>query len=129
MKPRVLTGSKQEIADTVLRIPGEVREAIVFVEELFGTVEKESGEDIFAEMEAFSVRAGCADYSREALYSMTEDELTRTMPARFDRGFAGVEIGSVGSSAPLYPARWEWGWRLMYVGFALQVAAGALQLI
>ena len=74
MKARVLTGSKQEIADNVLRLPGEVREAIVFVEEPSGTVEKGFGEDIFAEMEAYSVRAGGADYSREALYSKTEGE-------------------------------------------------------
>ena len=74
MKPQVLTGSKQEIADTVLRIPGEVREAIVFIEEPSGAVDEASVEDIFAEMEPFSVRAGGADYSREALYSRTEGE-------------------------------------------------------
>ena len=33
MIPRVLRGSKQEIAEKVAQIPGEVREAIVFVEE------------------------------------------------------------------------------------------------
>ena len=74
MKARVLTGSKQEIADTVLRLPGEVREAIVFLEEPSGTDEKAFSEDIFAEMEPFSVRAGGADYSRESLYSRTEGE-------------------------------------------------------
>ena len=74
MKTRVVTGSKQEIADTVLRIPGEVREAIVFIEEPSGTDGGVSGEDIFVEMEPFSVRVGGADYSREALYSRTEDE-------------------------------------------------------
>jgi hypothetical protein len=74
MKARVLIGSKQEIAHNVLRLPGGVREAIVFVEEPSDAVEKQSGEDIFAEMEAFSVRAGGVDYSREALYSMTEGE-------------------------------------------------------
>ena len=55
--------------------------------------------------------------------------VNRTLLPRFDRGLGGEQIGSVGSSAPLYPARWNWGWRLMYVGFALQVAAGILQLI
>ncbi len=33
MKTEVLRGSKQEIAESVVRISGEVREAIVFVEE------------------------------------------------------------------------------------------------
>ena len=33
MKPHVLKGSKQEIAEGLARISGEVREAIVFVEE------------------------------------------------------------------------------------------------
>jgi hypothetical protein len=74
MKARVLRGSKQEIADNVLRLPGEVREAIVFVEETSEAVERQSAEDIFAEMEAFSVRTGGADYSREALYSRIQGE-------------------------------------------------------
>ena len=33
MKTHVLKGSKQEIAENLVRISGEVREAIVFVEE------------------------------------------------------------------------------------------------
>ena len=33
MNAQVLTGSKKEIAESVARIPGEVREAIVFIEE------------------------------------------------------------------------------------------------
>ena len=74
MKARVLKGSKQEIADNVLRLPGEVREAIVFVEESSEVTEKQIAEDIFAEMEGFSVRVGGADYSREALYGRTEGE-------------------------------------------------------
>ena len=48
MKARVLKGSKQEIADNVLRLPGEVREAIVFVEESSEVTEKQIAGDIFA---------------------------------------------------------------------------------
>ena len=33
MKVQVLRGSKQQIAETVAAIPGEIREAVVFVEE------------------------------------------------------------------------------------------------
>ena len=33
MTARVLTGSKQEIADKLVKIDGEIHEAIIFVEE------------------------------------------------------------------------------------------------
>jgi hypothetical protein len=74
MKARVVKGSKQEIAETVARIPGEVREAIVFVEEPSDQAPAPSGEDIFAEMEPFTVHVGSADYSREAIYTRVEGE-------------------------------------------------------
>ncbi len=73
MNVEVLTGSKQEIAEGVARIRGDVREAIVFVEELSDTA-RSQGEDIFAEMEPFTVSVGDVDYSREALYSRMEGE-------------------------------------------------------
>lgn len=69
MNAQVLRGSKQEIAEWVARIPGEVREAIVFVDE-----NGPNGEDIFAEMEPFMVNVADADYSREALYTRMEGE-------------------------------------------------------
>ena len=72
MKARVLRGSKQEIAETVARISGEVREAIVFVEEPLDATMEASEEDIFGEMEPFTVRAGGADYSRDVLYGRME---------------------------------------------------------
>jgi hypothetical protein len=68
----ILRGSKQEIAEWVARIPGEVREAIVFVEE--PTDANTPTEDIFTEMEPFVVQAGGADCSREALYTRLEGE-------------------------------------------------------
>jgi hypothetical protein len=68
MKAKVLRGSKQEIAETVARMKGEVREAIVFVEEPADGAAVVPAEDIFAEMEPFTVQAGGADYAREALY-------------------------------------------------------------
>jgi|GEM_PF-940914 len=65
MKAQVLRGSKQEIADTVVRLDGDVREAIVFVEEPADqTLPAAAAEDIFTEMEPFTVRVGGADYSR-----------------------------------------------------------------
>jgi hypothetical protein len=57
----------------VARIPGEVREAIVFIEEP-SSVTEGSPQELFASMEPFSAHAGGADYSREALYSRMEDE-------------------------------------------------------
>lgn len=74
MKAQVLRGTREEIAQTVLRIGGEVREAIVFIEEPSGPSEDLSGDDIFAEMEPFTVKVGGVDYSREAIYSRLEGE-------------------------------------------------------
>ena len=74
MKARVVKGSKQEIAETVVRIDGEVREAIVFVEEPSDQTPAPPGEDIFAEMEPFVVKVGGADYSREAIYMRMDGE-------------------------------------------------------
>jgi len=74
MTARVLKGSKQEIADTVVRMSGDVREVIVFVEEPGEVAAEACGEDVFAEMERFMVRVGGVDYSREAMYSRAEGE-------------------------------------------------------
>ena len=73
MSAQILTGSKQEIAESVARIPGEVHEAIVFVEEPADLTEA-TPQEIFASMEPFTAHAGSADYSREALYSRMEHE-------------------------------------------------------
>jgi hypothetical protein len=51
MRVQVLKGSKQQIAQSVAEIPGEVREAMVFVEDSVDTGPAAAGEDIFAEME------------------------------------------------------------------------------
>jgi hypothetical protein len=73
MSVQILRGSKQEIAEEVVRIEGEIREAIVFVEEPLD-VPYRQGEDIFSEMEPFVASAGGADYSRDSLYSRMEGE-------------------------------------------------------
>ena len=73
MNAQVLRGSKQEIAESVTRIRGEVREAIVFVEDE-SDASVDPGEDIFAEMEPFTVKVGDADYSREAIYTPMDGE-------------------------------------------------------
>ena len=78
MKTHVRTGSKQEIAESLARIGGEVREAIMFVEEPapaapeVGTLD---AKDIFAEMRPFMVVDGQdIDDSREAIYTRMEGE-------------------------------------------------------
>jgi hypothetical protein len=73
MSAQILRGSKREIAERVARIPGEVREAIVFIDEPSDLTES-SPQELFAAMEPFAAHAGGADYSREALYSRMEDE-------------------------------------------------------
>jgi hypothetical protein len=70
MKAQVLTGSKNEIAEAFSRIDGEVREAIVFVERPADS----SMEDVFAEMEPFTVRVSDPDDSRDSLYTRMEGE-------------------------------------------------------
>jgi hypothetical protein len=74
MQTRVLTGSNKEIAETVARIEGKICEAIVFVEDQADPTSAATEEDIFAEMEPFTVKAGGADYSRESLYTRAEGE-------------------------------------------------------
>lgn len=74
MKVEIVRGTKQQIAEAVARIPGEVREAVVFVEEPSDLAPEASEEDIFAEMEPFTVKVGDADYSRESLYTRLEGE-------------------------------------------------------
>jgi hypothetical protein len=72
MTARVLTGSKQEIAEKVAGINGEIREVIVFVDEMIAPNSVLA--DTFAEMEAFTVRRADVDDSRQAIYSRLEGE-------------------------------------------------------
>lgn len=75
MKTHVLRGSKQEIAERLVRISGEVREAIVFEEEPAPSdVALAANEDVFAEMGPFMVDANNVDDSRESVYTRMEGE-------------------------------------------------------
>jgi hypothetical protein len=78
MKTHVLKGSKQEIADRLVRLSGEVREAIVFEEEPVPTTgEPAAGdaEDMFAEMQPYIAKGDAeVDDSREAIYTRLEGE-------------------------------------------------------
>jgi hypothetical protein len=77
METRVLKGSKREIAERLIQIAGEVREAIVFVEEPVVAVPvvcPDVGENIFAEMVPFMVDVPEMDDSRQAIYSRMESE-------------------------------------------------------
>jgi hypothetical protein len=78
MQAHVLRGTKQEIADNLARLPGEVREVIVFVEaaetpEVAPTPAAEDM-DLFAEMRPFMVDVEELDDSREAIYTRMEGE-------------------------------------------------------
>lgn len=77
MTARVLTGSKQQIAQQVVGLEGEVREAIVFVEEPMSTSAQavpETSEELFREMEPYSTKTGAFDDSRAAIYQRMEGE-------------------------------------------------------
>jgi hypothetical protein len=78
MKTHILKDSKQQIAEKLVSIPEEVREAIMFVEE--PTIPKSIEQmqvpvDVFAEMLAFMVQVNEVDDSREAVYSRLEGEM------------------------------------------------------
>jgi hypothetical protein len=76
MSARILRGTKQEIAENLARLSGEVREAIVFVNEplppLAGAAD--AGGDIFAEMQPLMVNVEDFDNSREAIYTRLPSE-------------------------------------------------------
>ena len=77
MSARILKGTKQEISANLARINGEVREAIVFVEEpSLAASELRSLDvaDIFAEMGAYMVDVQDVDDSRSAIYSRIQCE-------------------------------------------------------
>jgi hypothetical protein len=75
MQAHVLRGTKQQIAENLARMPGEVREAIVFVEEPAPAEARMSDrEDIFAEMRPYMVGVEDQDDSREGVYTRGEGE-------------------------------------------------------
>ncbi len=76
MKTHVLRGSKQEIVESLVRISGEVREAIVFEEEpaLATLAAAPETNDIFAEMVPFMVEVQDVDDSRQAVYTRLDGE-------------------------------------------------------
>ena len=56
MQAHVLRGTKQQIAENLARMPGEIREAIVFVEETASAGPRMlDREDLFAEMRPYMV--------------------------------------------------------------------------
>lgn len=76
MTAKVIKGTKQQIAEEVARMEGEVREAIIFIAEPADTQPPAGGsdEDMFAEMEPYMVEVGDADDSRDAIYTRQEGE-------------------------------------------------------
>ena len=85
MTTRLLRGSKEEIARQVADLEGDVREAIVFIEEPAGTPASSSTaptqavpatvEEMFKEMEPYEAHSGGdVDYSREGIYTRKPGE-------------------------------------------------------
>lgn len=72
MKTHVLRGSKEEIAEYLVKLSGDVREAIVFVEDAPAT--PLPANDIFAEMRPVMVDVAEVNDSREAIYTRWEGE-------------------------------------------------------
>lgn len=79
MTTRVLTGSKQQIAQQVANLQGDIREAIIFIEEPHGVPAQQpipaTVEELFKEMEPYMAHSdGNVDDSREAIYTRMEGE-------------------------------------------------------
>jgi len=75
MQAHVLRGTKQQIAENLARISGEVREAIVFVDEpVPAEARMLDREDLFAEMRPYMVDVEDLDDTREAVYRRGEGE-------------------------------------------------------
>ena len=75
VKTRVLTGSKSEIVQGLAGIAGEVREAIVFIDDPATTNETAAvADDIFAEMQKYMVDVADFDDSRDSIYSPADGE-------------------------------------------------------
>lgn len=77
MTTQVLKGSKQEIAASIASMSGEVREAIVFIEEPKTTSNStgiSQASDIFAEMRPYMVDVANLDDSRAAIYTRGDGE-------------------------------------------------------
>lgn len=72
MKPVIITGSQHEIAETVARIDGVVREAIVFVDDARSPSSSGSANghdvDIFAEMAPYTIGQADVIDARDAIY-------------------------------------------------------------
>jgi hypothetical protein len=75
MKTHLLTRTKSEIVQGLVGITGEVREAIVFVDDSAATHEATSQTDvIFAEMQPYIVDVADFDDSRDSIYSPADSE-------------------------------------------------------
>jgi hypothetical protein len=75
MTTRVLKGSKQEIAGQIAALEGDVREVVVYIDEPVPQLPVPATvEELFAEMEPYTVKVGDVDDSREAIYTRMEGE-------------------------------------------------------
>ena len=84
MPAHVLRGTKQEIADNLARIPGEIHEAIVFVEEPAKAAQADRtpvADDVFGDMTPYMVDVDNVDdfrASRSIRQEKTNDPLLDT---------------------------------------------------
>ncbi|MGN6368518.1 MAG: hypothetical protein ACTHN5_09675 [Phycisphaerae bacterium] len=70
VRAKTIAGSREEILRAIRESPGEVIEAIVFVEDGVETSTKQSLEDV----EPPTVNVPDVDYSREAMYRGPDDQ-------------------------------------------------------
>ena len=101
MQAHVLRGTKRQIAESLAQIPGEVREAIVFVEEpATAAAQMPESEDLFAEMRPYMVDVEDLDDGREAIYTRPS-KLSASRGSR--RGTSGARRKACTRSSPAAP--------------------------
>ena len=76
MTTRVITGTKDEIARQIAGLHGEVRQAVVYIEEPVGAPVPVPAtvEEMFAEMQPYMSRVEQFDDSRRSIYERQEGE-------------------------------------------------------
>ncbi len=79
MKTQVIEGSRQQIAEQVLRIDGHIAKAVVYLDDPADVARSprlsdQQFEKLMAEAQADTVAVGHMDDSREAIYTRMEGE-------------------------------------------------------
>jgi len=74
MKTQVIEGTPQQIVERITRLGSALVRAVVYTEEPATSAPTPSSEDMFSEMDPYTVAVGHADDSRASIYTRREGE-------------------------------------------------------